>query len=115
MGAEAAVPSFSTVSFTAISQIAYIEGIVRIQLETANNRIKDLSSSLNTTSAQLTTAQATINSLSTLLYVSIGVAVVAVVVAVLSVVVLLRRMPKGRGGGGMSGEGEDMSKGPEEI
>ena len=115
VGAEAAVPSFSTVSFTAISQIAYIEGIVRIQLETANNRIKDLSSSLNTTSAQLTTAQSTINSLSTLLYVSIGVAVVAVVVAALSVVVLLRRMPKGRGGGGMSGEGDDMSKGPEEI
>jgi hypothetical protein len=113
VGAEAAVPSFSTASFTAISQLAYFQGQFALALGEANNRISNLQNSLNTTNAQLTTAQSTISSLSTLLYVSIGVAVLAVVVALVSIVVLMRRVPKGRGGGGMSGE--DMSKGPEEL
>src|SRR5205823_371361 len=111
VGAEAAVPVFSTLSFTAISQLAYFQGQFALAIGDANNRISTLQNSLNSTNAQLTTAQSTINSLSTLLYVSIGVAVLAVVMAVVSVAVLVRRIPR-RGGG--SGGGEE-SKGPEEI
>ncbi len=111
VGAEAAVPVFSTLSFTAISQLAYFQGQFALAIGDANNRISTLQNSLNSTNAQLTTAQSTINSLSTLLYVSIGVAVLAVIMAVVSVAVLVRRIPR-RGGG--SGGGEE-SKGPEEI
>src|SRR2546428_6854933 len=115
VGAEAAVPSFSTVSFTAISQIAYIEGIVRVQLETLNNTIRNLQNSLNSTNAQLTTAQSTINSLTGLLYASIAVALVAVVVAIVSTALLARRLPKRGGGGGGGMTGVEEPKGPEEL
>jgi peptide/nickel transport system substrate-binding protein len=115
VGAEAAVPSFSTASFIAISQVAYIKQIIAIALAEANQKITSLQGTLNTTNAQLATAQSTINSLTTLLYVSIGVAALAVVVAAVSFVALSRRIPKSRGGGGTSGqEGED-SRGPEEL
>lgn len=116
VGTEAAVPSFSTVSFTAISQLAYFQGQFSLALGDANSRIANLQNSLNSTNAQLTSAQNTINSLSGLLYVSIAVAVVAVVVAALSVVLLFRRMPKSGGRGGPPEmEDSEAPKGPEEL
>jgi hypothetical protein len=115
VGAEAAVPSFSTASFIAISQVAYIKQIIAIALAEANQKITSLQGTLNTTNAQLATAQSTINSLTTLLYVSIGVAALAVVVAAVSFVALSRRIPKSRGGGGTSGQDGEESRGPEEL
>ena len=118
VGAEAAVPSFSTASFTAISQLAYFQGQFALALGEANNRISNLQNSLNSTNAQLTSAQSTINSLTGLLYASIAVALVAVVVAVVSTAVLARRLPKRGGGGGGGGggmTGDEEPKGPEEL
>ena len=112
VGDEAAVPVFKTVSFTAISQAAYIEGITRLLLEAQNSTIKGLRDTLNQTNVQLATAQSSINSLTGLLYASIVVAVVAVVVAVASIALLTRRLPKSRGGGGGGAESE---RGPEEL
>jgi len=106
------VPVFKTVSFTAISQAAYIEGITRLLLEAQNSTIKGLRDTLNQTNVQLATAQSSINSLTGLLYASIVVAVVAVVVAVASIALLTRRLPKSRGGGGGGAESE---RGPEEL
>ncbi len=116
VGELAAVPVFSTSSFTAISQLDYVLLQVGLALGDANSRITGLQNSLNSTNAQLTSAQNTINSLSGLLYASIAVAIVAVVVAALSVVLLFRRIPKVGGKGGSSEMEESESpKGPEEL
>jgi len=115
VGAEAAVPIFTTVSFTAISQLAYFQGQFALAIGEANNRIANLQNSLNTTNAQLTSAQSTINSLTGLLYASIAVALVAVVVAIVSSAMLARRLPKRGGGGGGGMTGEEEPKGPEEL
>ncbi len=116
VGDEAAVPVFSTTSFTAISQLDYVLLQVGLALGDANSRISGLQDSLNSTNSQLTSAQNTINSLSGLLYASIAVAVVAVVIAALSVVLLFRRVPKSGGKGGSSEmEESEPPKGPEEL
>ncbi len=116
VGGEAAVPVFSTTSFTAISQLDYVLLQVGLALGNANSRISGLQNSLNSTNSQLTSAQNTINSLSGLLYASIAVAVVAVVIAALSVVLLFRRIPKvGGKGGAPETEESEPPKGPEEL
>ena len=95
VGEAAAVPVFTVSSFTAIPQLDIVLLQVGLATGRLNNSIAQLSGLLNSTTAQLTSAQNTINSLSTLLYVAIALAVVSLIVAALAIAM---RRPRKEGG-----------------
>jgi peptide/nickel transport system substrate-binding protein len=107
VGREAVVPVISTKSFVVIPSVVCFQAILARQISEVNADVTKLQNDLNTANNNLASAQSTINSLTTLLYASIGIALIGVVIAIVSVGMLMRR----RGGGGGKGGG----KTPEEM
>lgn len=94
VGDEAAVPVVSSLSFTAIPVLAYVQIILATEAATRAADDAALQGQLANQTAAINNANAAVASLQTTVLVAVALAIVALVVAVVVVVVGMRRMPR---------------------